>query len=65
MDGPTRNRIRAELIEAAKHVDAGREQRDRLVHQGAAAGIGKTELAELAGVSRQTVYDILAKEAQS
>lgn len=58
-----RNEIRSFLISAGKKVTSGLRERDALIRKGDKAGISKTELAELAGVSRQTVYDILAREA--
>jgi predicted DNA-binding protein (UPF0251 family) len=57
-----RNEIRSFLIAAGKKVASGLRERDALIREGDKAGISKTELAELAGVSRQTVYDILARE---
>lgn len=35
-----------------------------LVLEGHRLGIGPTELAELAGLSRQTIYDLLSAERQ-
>lgn len=64
LSGPLdRNDIRRLLISAGKRVASGLRDREALIRAGDKAGISKTELAELAGVSRQTVYDILAKEA--
>lgn len=59
-----KNEIRVALIGARNQIQTSLAARDAYIRQGAAAGIGKVELAELAGVSRQTVYDILAKESQ-
>ena len=44
---------------AERQTAAARLYQIEAVEQAAEAGIPKTEIADLAGVSRQTVYDIL------
>jgi hypothetical protein len=56
--------IRAALVEARDQVSRGLEDRDTQIVAGASANIPKSELAELSGLSRQGVYDVLAKRAE-
>lgn len=56
--------IRDDLARYAEHRRAVERSRDTLVAAGNDAGIPKTELASLTGLSRQAIYDILAKAAE-
>lgn len=55
--------IRAALSETQNTITRGLEDREALVVAGNDAGLSKTELAELSGLSRQSIYDILARAA--
>ena len=55
--------IRAALSETQHTITRGLEEREALVVAGNDAGLSKTELAELSGMSRQAIYDILARAA--
>lgn len=56
--------IRAALAETRSTLARSLEDRESWVVAGNEAGLSKTELAELSGLSRQAIYDILAKAAQ-
>lgn len=58
-----RTQIRTALTEVRDQISHGVEDRDALIAAGDRARIPKTELAELTGLSRQTIYDILTKQA--
>lgn len=56
--------IRAALADNRQRSDQYAEERESLVTAGDEAGIPKTELASLTGMSRQTIYDILDRHAK-
>lgn len=39
-------------------------KKDAIIREAAAAGIGKQEIADMIGIHRSTVYDILARPAR-
>jgi DNA invertase Pin-like site-specific DNA recombinase len=47
---------------ADRAVEAASQSLTEAVEKAAAEGIPKTEIAKLAGVSRQTIYDILERQ---
>jgi hypothetical protein len=53
--------IRAELAETRERM----ANRDALITAGSEAGIPKTELAELSGLSRQHIYEVLTRWADA
>jgi DNA-binding XRE family transcriptional regulator len=57
--------IRLSLAETRTRLTQDLDERNRLIYEGDRAGILKTDLAKLAGVSRQSIYDLLAKEETS
>lgn len=57
--------IREQLADQQSVLARAQHEREQLVIQGAEAGMSKVELANLSGLSRQTVYDILQKHADA
>lgn len=57
-----RAEIRSSLAQKQGLIADSSRERDALIAAGDKAGIPKTELAHITGLSRQAIYDILARE---